>query len=242
MQIIKRRLVLIKKIFTRFRFYSTLTARGHTRQLHERAPVQLHDFVLIGAQFFDEPKKIIASLGDDQKSPLLVKGEFYPLFYNSNAKTLDLLREVVKVTRPSCVVETGVANGISTRLILQSFLEFELSSSKLYSFDVDAEVFSLELEQNPQFNKVIIDSPSSFLLAIQKIGAIDLFYHDSDHSYENQLLEYNAAWDALTQNGVLVSDDINWSNAFLDFCKKVNRTPLLLSDSGKFCGLISKSN
>ena len=126
-------------------------------------------------------------------------------------------------------------------LILQSFKDFELSNSQLWSFDIDPKVFSLELELNSQFNKQIIDCPSSFLSAIEKIGTIDLFYHDSDHSYENQLLEYNGAWDALSYKGILISDDVNWSNAFLDFCKKVNRVPLLLSDSGKFCGMISKS-
>jgi len=180
-------------------------------------------------------------LGKVQNSPALSQGDFYPMSYNSNPKTLELIRELIKLIRPKCVVETGVANGFSTRQILESFKEFELYDSRLFSFDIDPKVFTVELERNPQFNKVIIDSASSFLSAMHKIGSVDLFYHDSDHSYENQLLEYDAAWRLLSNDGVLISDDINWSNAFLDFCKKVNRTPLLLSDSGKFCGVISKS-
>jgi predicted O-methyltransferase YrrM len=195
----------------------------------------------MGGIFFDDPMKMISSLGKVQNSPALSQGDFYPMSYNSNPKTLELIRELIKLIRPKCVVETGVANGFSTRQILESFKEFELYDSRLFSFDIDPKVFTVELERNPQFNKVIIDSASSFLSAMHKIGSVDLFYHDSDHSYENQLLEYDAAWRLLSNDGVLISDDINWSNAFLDFCKKVNRTPLLLSDSGKFCGVISKS-
>ena len=232
---------MVRRILVRAKLLYTLMSKGHFLYLRENSPVQLNDFVLIGGNFFNDPKELFAAIGKERSTPLLTKGEFYPLYYNSNPGTLDLLREGIKIMRPHRIVETGVANGASTRMILQCFEDFDLPNSELYSFDVDPKVFSLELVQNSQFNKRIVDSPASFLSAIRKIGTIDLFYHDSDHSYSNQLLEYGAAWEALSKNGLLVSDDVNWSNAFLDFCKSVNRAPLLLSDSGKFCGMISKS-
>jgi hypothetical protein len=232
---------MVQRILIRVKSIVAVIFHGHFWLCRKNAPVQLNDFVLLGGVFFNDPKEMITAVSEDHSPSLLTNGEFYPLYYNSNQKTLDLLRELIKVQRPGCVVETGVANGASTRVILQSFREFDLSNSSLWSFDIDPKVFSSELERNSQFNKQIIDSPSSFLSAIKKIGTIDLFYHDSDHSYENQLLEYNTAWDALSHHGILMSDDVNWSNAFLDFCKKVNRAPLLLSDSGKFCGMISKT-
>ena len=205
------------------------------------APVQLHDLVLIGGLFFDSPVKIIESLRNAPDNELLEKGDFYPLFYNSNPRTLELLRMLIQELRPKTVIETGVANGVSTRQILSSFKEFELGDSKLYSFDIDHRVGTPDLLSHPQFNFVVIDSQKSFLDAMEEFDTIDLFYHDSDHSYKNQMLEYEAAWEILNPEiGVLISDDINWSNAFLDFCKKVNRTPLLLSDGAKFAGVICK--
>jgi hypothetical protein len=86
-----------------------------------------------------------------------------------------------------------------------------------------------------------VDPSNSFLNTIKSINEVDIFYHDSDHSYDNQMLEYCAAWEILnSEKGVLLSDDVNWSNAFLDFCKKVNRVPFLLSDGGKFAGVICR--
>ena len=230
---------MIKKIFTRFRFYSTLTARGHTRQLHERAPVQLHDFVLIGAQFFDEPKKIIASLGDDQKSPLLVKGEFYPLFYNSNAKTLDLLREVVKVTRPSCVVETGVANGISTGVALSALNH---TGGVLHSFDILASCANLFPDaQNWNFHLLNLKkAPAELAGIVSNIQEIDLWIHDADHGTTWQRMEFALGTKKLKAGGLLISDDADASPAWGEMSKKLTHKSAILLDRRKIIGITPK--
>lgn len=214
--------------------------RNNVNRRH--APVQLHDFVLFGATFFETPHDVVDHLRALPANPLLMPGDIYPKFYDSNPRTLELLRILVKEVRPEVVIETGVANGASTRTFLSSFKDFDLIDSKLFSLDIDPRVATPELLSSPQFNFVLIDSPDDFLTAMEAIKVVDFFYHDSDHSYKNQMLEYIAAWEILNPDkGVLVSDDINWSNAFLDFCKKVNRVPLLLSDGGKFAGVISKA-
>jgi predicted O-methyltransferase YrrM len=195
-----------------------------------------------GGVFHENPKDIVSSLRfPSSKNPLLEEGEIYPLFYDSNIKTLNLLKLLIEEIRPAIVIETGVANGASTRQILSTFKEFNLINSKLYSLDVNPKVATPDLLSNAQFNFIPIHDPNSFTLAMDRIGSVDLFYHDSDHSYKNQMLEYETAWEMLNPvKGILVSDDINWSNAFLDFSKKVNLSPLLLSGGGKFTGVISK--
>ncbi len=76
---------------------------------------------------------------------------------------------------------------------------------------------------------------------MREIPTIDLFYHDSDHSYFNQKLEYNFAWKQLNCQGVLLSDDVNWSNGFLDFCIEQKIIPILLCDTEKYSGIICKN-
>jgi len=202
--------------------------------------ISLGDYVSMGIVFFDSPEELMSSFKNPIKNPLLEHGEFYPLFYNSNIKTLKLLDLIIKEINPSVVVETGVANGISTRQILSSFKELNLTDSRLYSFDIYAILETDELKSNPQFNFILIDSPEGLTREMSIIGEIDLFYHDSNHAYENQMHEYETAWKMLKPNGALVSDDIQWSDAFIDFCKKVERTPLLLCDHGTYAGVIRK--
>jgi hypothetical protein len=52
------------------------------------------------------------------------------------------------------------------------------------------------------------------------LGSIDIFIHDSEHSYENMMFEYMTAWDHLKEGGILLSDDTNLNKAFSDFSAK----------------------
>jgi hypothetical protein len=45
-----------------------------------------------------------------------------------------------------------------------------------------------------------------------------IFFHDSDHSYENMFFEFQWAWNNLLAE-VIISDDIDGNDAFFDFCK-----------------------
>ena len=54
-------------------------------------------------------------------------------------------------------------------------------------------------------------------------GKVDLFLHDSEHTYETMMFEFTTVWDYLVQGKPLLSDDIHWNDSFGDFCKKVNR-------------------
>jgi len=204
-------------------------------------PVQLHDFTQMGGIFFSSPAQVAEALRTVPKNPLLESGIFYPKFYDSNPQTLELLGFVVQKFSPSKIVETGVANGASTRRILDAFQSFGLTDSRLHSIDVDARVATPDLMKNAQFRFHHLGENDTFEEIMDAIGTIDFFYHDSDHSFRNQMLEYSIAWESLnSENGILMSDDINWSNAFLDFCKKVNRSPLLLADGSTFSGIIVK--
>jgi hypothetical protein len=51
------------------------------------------------------------------------------------------------------------------------------------------------------------------------VGPIDFFIHDSLHTFRNILFELNAAWKALNPGGVVVADDIEETDAFVEFCR-----------------------
>lgn len=204
--------------------------------------MNLDKFLSSEVIYFDKPEDLMEGLKKPFKNPLFEKGEFFPLYFNSNPKTLKLLNLLIKENRPSIVVETGFGNGSSARAILSAFKEYGLNNSKLYSFDIDPIVASSELVNDPQFKLLLISrySPKEFRDKMYQIGKIDMFYHDSNHSYQHQMFEYKTVWELLNDGGILSSDDVHSTDAFIDFSEIVNRPPLMLCDHGKWIGVIKK--
>jgi hypothetical protein len=65
---------------------------------------------------------------------------------------------------------------------------------------------------------------------------LDIFLHDSLHTYQHQFFEYEVAWPYLAQGGLLLSDDIFWSRAFHRF---VSKHKLQYLNAGNF-GIVRK--
>jgi hypothetical protein len=64
---------------------------------------------------------------------------------------------------------------------------------------------------------------------IAELGAIDLFVHDSLHTYKNMKHEFETVWPDLRVGGVLISDDIEGNAAFLQLAlsKKLDRSVVI---------------
>lgn len=154
------------------------------------------------------------------------------------------LYRLVRQMKPDLVVETGVCSGYSTALILKAM---EINQrGMLYSIDYP-EVLGQE-NGNEDFwdgkGSAVVppDKSSGWLVPdslrgrwelrlgktqdllaplVKEVGSIDVFIHDSEHSYECMMFEYIVAWPALRVGGALVSDDIGWNTAFFDFSRNV---------------------
>jgi hypothetical protein len=154
----------------------------------------------------------------------------------------EILYYIVRALRPSVVVETGVAYGFSTAYILQGLAlngtgvcnSIDLPTTRPegrvnadgrrdHAHVASAQDTGLVIPPHlrSHWNLILGDSRKELSLLIGKLGAIDIFFHDSDHSYENMTWEFETAWPAIRPGGVLASDDINWNNAFSDFQKSV---------------------
>jgi hypothetical protein len=152
---------------------------------------------------------------------------------------------ICRVLKPNVIIETGVASGLSSSHILQA-LE-DNSAGKLYSIDLPnadneallKKVFT-RLPEGKGSGWVIPDwlkgrwelriGKSSDLLAplLRELGSINLFLHDSEHSYENMMFEFGAAWPTIAEGGFLLSDDVyirSSRGAFNAFAKSVGRKP-----------------
>ena len=156
-----------------------------------------------------------------------------------------LLYLVTRALRPQHVVETGVWYGWSSRAILAAL--HVNGSGRLTSIDLPT-LTAGRLNADGTFDRARVDaisdtgrevpaylkdrwelrlvsSPEESTAALEQSAAlgIDMFLHDSDHSYENMTREFRIAWAGLGPRGVLYSDDVDWNAAFTDFARSVNR-------------------
>jgi len=71
-------------------------------------------------------------------------------------------------------------------------------------------------------NWELSDGPTLELLPglLERLGAIDFFVHDSEHSYECMSFEYEATIKSLRPGGVLMLHDTYAINAFPDFINR----------------------
>jgi hypothetical protein len=49
---------------------------------------------------------------------------------------------------------------------------------------------------------------------------VDIFHHDSMHTYDFMTFEFETVYPKLAVGGLLLSDDVTWNDAFEDFCRK----------------------
>lgn len=118
---------------------------------------------------------------------------------------------MVLLRRPSVVVETGVAMGFSTTVILAAMDDNDagvLHSIDLPPLQVDAGTFVDEVVPDELRGRWTLHvGPSRILLPglARKLAPIDLFVHDSEHSYAGQYEDYRQVWPHLACGACLIS-------------------------------------
>ena len=127
---------------------------------------------------------------------------------------------------PAEVVETGVAHGLSSRIVLAALERAgggRLSSVDLPPMTIPERRFEVgaAVPADLRENWVYLEGSSRRRLPalLRRLGEIEIFCHDSLHSTRNVRWELTRAWDALAPGGVVVVDDVdrNWGfEEFLD--------------------------
>ena len=163
----------------------------------------------------------------------------YPDWYAIERETSFLYYAICRHLAPGNVLETGIANGHSTFFLLQAMRKNGKGS--LHSVDIADNVGKLLTEEEREdWSLHILTSPQrrSFTRVLDTVSPIDMFVHDSDHTYGWQMFEYKVVQEALSPQGVLLSDDVDHSLAFLDFCTALGEKPILLINPQKVSGLL----
>jgi hypothetical protein len=130
----------------------------------------------------------------------------------------------VRHARPEVVVETGVAHGVSTRLILEGLIRN--NHGHLWSIDLPHPLdhtlharTGIAVTDSCRARWTYIEGESRRQLPqlVQKVGNVHLFIHDSLHTSANTLFEMEQAASAMPAGGVMLVDDIKRHNGFSTF-------------------------
>ncbi len=178
------------------------------------------------------------------------KAKPYPIEYTLDNTSSFFLYTLCKLLKPDKVVETGVAYGLSSMYILQAL--YENKKGMLYSIDFafrpwqSQEMIGAAIPDNLRKNWKLIFGPSSKDLGklLSSINPIDVFFHDSLHTFKNMISEFETVWPYIKKGGFFISDDISCNNAFHKFYSKLNLEPLILpqkSSQNSFLGILKKS-
>ena len=158
---------------------------------------------------------------------------------------------LVRHLRPRTVVETGVARGLTTSIVLQA-LEIN-GVGDLFSVDLppsidrhrftDQTAAAVPDDLKGRWTLVRGSSRRRLPGLLETLGGIDLFIHDSLHSHRNMSFELAEAWRALRPGGFLLADDVHRNSAFVQCAGRVRpaRAFCRRSDDGQgMFGMIQK--
>jgi hypothetical protein len=218
----------------------------------------LNDLYAMSPHVFQTPEEILMRFTDATESALVgLRAEWgvlrttldqrsgvrqlkYPTFYAVTSDSSFLLYALVRLRRPASILETGVANGHSTYFLLHALRAN--GTGRLYSVDISSDVgVLLDPAEREGWTFLQLEDGQErkqFRAFVERAGSLDLFLHDSDHSYWWQMFEYRCAWAMLSPGGLFLSDDIDHSFAFMDFCAEHKLEPSLLVNFAKIFGIL----
>ena len=149
------------------------------------------------------------------------------------------LYSLIRWLRPDRVVETGVDRGISSAFILAAL--HDNGRGHLHSIDLPTAVyrdpgtgaavasnvgsgtppgFVIPQALRPLWSLHLGDSRDVLPALLERLGAIDFFLHDSEHTDEMMLREYTVSLPHIRPGGILASDDVNWNSSFQQFVRQ----------------------
>jgi predicted O-methyltransferase YrrM len=150
----------------------------------------------------------------------------------------------IRVTKPETIIETGVAHGYSSWIMLNALKKN--NKGILYSIDLPNHDTNSDYNFKDQPTtgwmvpeslkdrwKLNLGDAKILLPAILKeIGELSIFFHDSDHSYEHMKYEFETSHPFIINGGLLLSDDVHKNAAFAEHVDKNKLTALQFNKGG----------
>lgn len=150
-----------------------------------------------------------------------------PVAMNADITLASFCYGICRAFKPSLVLETGVAYGVTSAFILQALATNGhgiLHSIDLPPLEPGADQFVGAVIPERLKDRWCLHRGASkrvLPLLLEKHGHVDVFVHDSLHTYKNISRELDTVTPHLASNAIVIADDVEGNRAFLDWVKRV---------------------
>jgi predicted O-methyltransferase YrrM len=148
---------------------------------------------------------------------------------------------LVRRLNPKMIVQTGVSNGLSSAFMVLALAK-NGAGGRLRAIDLPAvfnpkdpgwtikgNVYGVVIPEDKTSGWIVPDAYRDHFevwtgdakalmpTLVDEVDSIDLFFHDSDHTYDHMMFEFRQAKRKLKAGGLVVADDISWNASLWDF-------------------------
>ena len=145
------------------------------------------------------------------------------------SKYHEVLYIITRILKPDTIIETGVFEGCSSLTFLIALnknnkgllYSIDLPSSKLLPGNEPGWIVPAKLYDRWDLRK----GKSECILPnlLDEINKVDIFLHDSDHSYTNMFWEFKTVCQFVREGGLVLSHDVSQNAAFRDFANSISK-------------------
>jgi hypothetical protein len=218
-------------------FYDRLAQRRPRRGVPENGPLTATTL---------DPQRAIHSLLGLSPCTECMELPSFPMGHKMDGGTalLQVVSAAVRHLHPQVVLETGVARGYTSAVILAALQENALG----HLWSIDLPLLDAAWDGTPgmavaddlrsRWTYVRGSSLRRMPKLLPRLGDVDIFVHDSAHSYWVMTEEFEQVWAKIRCGGLLIADDIDDNVAFTDFAKKINIEPIILKEDPQKTGAV----
>ena len=151
---------------------------------------------------------------------------------------------LVRKLNPRTIVQTGVCNGLSSAFMMLALVKNgndgclhvidlpPVFDSQDAAWTIKGKVYGVVIPEGKSSGWMVPDAyrdrfevrtgDAKLLLPkmVDGLSSIDLFYHDSDHTYDHMMFEFREVERKLRPGGLIVADDVSWNASVWDFADK----------------------
>lgn len=167
-------------------------------------------------KWFGASDELLAAIEADFATQVMVHiDDEYVGGANTPIHDILTLYMLTRLAQPERCIETGVFKGVSSLTLLQAFEEN--GHGVLHSIDIYPSGELVPDALRSRWHLYIQEGDPVLPDLLAEHAPVDFFFHDSDHTRDHMLWEYEQAWPYLRAGGILGSHDVVHTSAFDEF-------------------------